>query len=69
MEKKEEQVCGKERWMLLSQGGLLAAQNVHRKVGLGVPIVPQRLTNRTSNQEDEGSIPGLAQWVRDPVLW
>ena len=35
---------------------------------LGVPVVTQWLTNPTGNHGVVGSIPGLAQWVRDPGL-
>ena len=35
---------------------------------IGVPVVVQWLTNPTRNHEVAGSVPALAQWIKDPVL-
>ena len=34
----------------------------------GLPVVAQQVENLAGIQEDEGSIPGLDQWVKDPSL-
>ena len=39
-----------------------------KKYKLGVPIVAQQVTSLSSNHEDAGSIPGLAQWIKDPTI-
>ena len=50
------------------KGKLKAIQVFLKRKISGVPVVAQWLMNPTRNHEVMGSIPGLAQWVEDPVL-
>ena len=46
----------------------LFTEVIQFKWGRGVPVEAQQVKNPTSVHKDVGSIPGLAQWVKDPVL-
>ena len=55
--------------LVLSANRNARNENSHKKLyPLGVLVAVQWLTNPTRNHEVVGSVPGLAQWVTDPVL-
>ena len=47
---------------------LLSIHIANKKSSQGVPVVARWITNPTRNDEDAGLSPGIAQWVKDPVL-
>ena len=54
---------------LLYSGKIIKKKKKKKRIGVsGVPVVAQWLTNPTRNHEVAGSVPALAQWVKDLVL-
>ena len=53
---------------LLQHMWFKALEHLLKRIRLGVPVMAQWLRYPTRNQEVEGSIPGLVQWVKDPAL-
>ena len=54
--------------MCLLPNTLRNTRHCSKALNLGVPVVAQRLKNPTSIHEDAGSIPGLAQRVKELAL-
>ena len=61
----EERRCGRGSG---AKGIACGPELKYKQIFDGVSVVVQWLTNPTRNHEVVGSIPGLAQWVKDPAL-
>ena len=59
---------GIKRYKQISTRGV--THSIFNKVNniVGSSHVAQQLTNPTRNHEVSGSVPGLAQWVKDPAM-
>ena len=57
-----------EQYLIVQRRSPVQVQSQQEKNVPGVPVVAQWLTTPTRNHEVVDSIPGLAQWVKDPVL-
>ena len=66
--KKTKKKEKKKKKKLFSMYEKSSGAQVKNAASIGVHFVAQWLTNPTRNHEVVSSIPGLAQWIKDPAL-